>query len=283
MTRKPRTTEIVTIHVHLGQGFFWVARLATGSSIAVEANVLANCSLDPDLVVAPFFITAPPYSNLNDSFHAVRKIRDQSTVAKLATWRELERKLTVRLKSALLQTLAAVSAQLHTQVQSVIPNSPLIDSAAPLPPHHNRCVGTEQNKLSADCFRFEPGNYFREFARLLSFVRHNLRNSTLQTSQVNKPVDSNVEWGFEMPNNEPLKNWTQHTSGFLSPPLCNNDRRPCSMVQRDDTGSSGEHATGPFGTPSDEVFAIDDAFDTLLDQRGPLTLEWKRFELKTSE
>jgi len=69
-----------------------------GSSIAVEANVLASCTLDPDIMVAPFSLTAPPYSNSNNRGHAVRKIRDQSTVAKLATQREDVRKLSSLVK-----------------------------------------------------------------------------------------------------------------------------------------------------------------------------------------
>jgi hypothetical protein len=108
----------------LGQGFFWVVRLAMGSSIAVEANVLVNCLLDPDLVVAPFSITAPPYSNLNYRFHAVRKIRDQSTVAKLATQREFRPLLDSSAKVRNVADFSAVSAQLHTQMRSAIPEFP---------------------------------------------------------------------------------------------------------------------------------------------------------------
>ena len=71
--------------------------------------------------------------------------------------------------------MQAASWGLH----EVLSNSPLTHPVVPLEPHNNRCVGTEQNKLSADCFRFELGNYFREIARLLRFDRHNRRIETL--------------------------------------------------------------------------------------------------------
>lgn len=54
---------------------------------------------------------------------------------------------------------------------------PVVDDSPALVPFH-QFYGTSQNKLSADCFRFEPGDYFSEIARLLEFIRHNRWNTT---------------------------------------------------------------------------------------------------------